>query len=97
MGYLYGEFVPRKISAVLSEDRDLTAVIAWTQEEEMTPYGIHSRYKWPLESDFTRIYPENFAYDGFLGKSRQMDDLLAAHDLLPTLVEYSRLIDHSKN
>jgi len=94
MGYVYGEFVPRRISAVLSEDRDLAAIIAWTLKEEMTPYGIHSRYKWPIESDFTKLYPEEFAYEGFLGRSRQMDDLVAAHDLLPKLVEYLRIIDN---
>jgi hypothetical protein len=86
MGWINNEDTGRhKFAAILTTDRNLVAMEGFKAQELLQHgAGILVSYKWPLLSDFTRVYEEKFAY-GFLSRPRNAKDLLASEDLLPGL------------
>jgi hypothetical protein len=101
MGWLNNSVrVENKFSAILTRDNILAAMVGnvfeekrWTDQSKTKILGIEAPYKWPQESDFTKVFPENFAYEGFYGKSRSSHDLLEAIDLVPILGKVLKDLD----
>ena len=101
MGWLNNSVrVENKFSAILTRDNILAAMVGnvfeekrWTDQSKTKILGIEAPYKWPKESDFTKVFPENFAYEGFYGKSRSSHDLLEAIDLVPILGKVLKDLD----
>ncbi|CAN2188010.1 hypothetical protein MCEMRE196_00489 [Candidatus Nanopelagicaceae bacterium] len=89
--------VPRKFAAVLTRDKVLAATVGFVAQEALAHgVGIHAPYKWPIDSDFLKIYEERFAFAGFYGPSRASQDLIESIDIVPALERVLMDLDADK-
>jgi len=86
--------VDRKFAALLTRDNVLAATVGFVKEEGLLHgKGIVAPYKWPLESTFTKIYKEEYAYAGFYGAPRASEDLLEAAEIVKQLEDFLPRLD----
>jgi len=89
MGWINNSIsIKRHFSAILTRDNILASMVGAIEEEALVyGKGIHAPYSWPIESDFTKVFDQSIAYNGFFGSSRSSYDLVDALDIVPFLSE----------
>ena len=86
--------VDRKYAALLTRDNVLAATVGFVREEGLLHgKGIVAPYKWPIDSTFTKIYKEEYAYAGFYGAPRASEDLLEAAEIVKQLEDFLPRLD----
>ena len=89
MGWLNNSIsIERHFTAVLTRDNVLASMVGSIAEEGLVHgRGIHAPYLWPIDSDFTKVFDQTVAYNGFFGPSRSSHDLVDSLDIVPFLAE----------